>query len=274
MTVFDTLRAKYYYSRIRNAKQWGWFSWDPDDDVLDALHEVGIETQEMSITPSEYRTYFEKAEYRMRYPEYYPENLHEKSLEHFIAQELLQFTPDDVYIDIASQKSPAFRIYERLYGCRTYAQDLSYEPGIHGRRIGSSAESLPVPDAFATKLALHCSFEHFEGDSDIGFVREAARVLQVGGAFVIVPLYLSLRYSIVTDILCSGPQQTRFESDAKIFAVRGWGNCHSRFYDAAHLHKRIIQNASGLQIKIIYIKNRSDIHSSCYARFALLARRL
>ena len=58
---------------------------------------------------------------------------------------------------------------------------------------------MDVPDAFADKLFLHNSFEHFEGDADTGFVREAWRVLKPGGRVCIVPLYLSTRHQILTD---------------------------------------------------------------------------
>jgi hypothetical protein len=270
--MIATLPSMYYYARIRSPKHWGWLSGEAEDD--NALRQLGIETHQMSIAPSQHRAYFEKAEYGTRYPGYYPENIHEKSLEHFIAQQLLQLSPNDAYIDIASENSPVPEIYSRLYGCRTYAQDLAYEPGIHGSRIGGNASSLPVPDGFATKMGLHCSFEHFEGDSDIGFIRESTRVLRAGGSLVIVPLCLSPRYTVVTDPLVAGPQRVRFESDATVLAVKGFGNRHARFYDAAHLYKRVIQNASGLQITIIHLMNAGAVHASCYAQFALVAKKL
>ena len=69
---------------------------------------------------------------------------------------------------------------------------------MHDHKIGGDAASLPVPDGFATKMALHCSLEHFESDSDIRFFQEAHRVLSPGGKLVVVPLYLTERYFILT----------------------------------------------------------------------------
>jgi hypothetical protein len=71
-----------------------------------------------------------------------------------------------------------------------YRQDLSFPEGIVGNVIGGDTADMPVRDAFANKMALHCSFEHFENGSDIGFIREASRVLRNPGKLIIVPLYL------------------------------------------------------------------------------------
>ena len=49
---------------------------------------------------------------------------------------------------------------------------------------------MPLPEGVRDQDSSHCSFEHFEGDSDIGFIRETARVPRPGGAACIVPLYL------------------------------------------------------------------------------------
>jgi hypothetical protein len=38
--------------------------------------------------------------------------------------------------------------------------------------VGSDAAAMPLEDAFADRMALHCSFEHFEG-RDNRFVAEA-----------------------------------------------------------------------------------------------------
>lgn len=134
--------------------------------ILSRLANDGITVREVRVSPAEYHDYVERAGYRTRYSSYYPSNRAEKALEHFLAQRLLNLTSADVYIDVASERSPVPEIYQRLFGCRTYAQDLEYPGGINGGLIGGDAAAMPVPDGFATALGLHCSFEHFEGDSD------------------------------------------------------------------------------------------------------------
>jgi len=268
--------ARFYYKCLRNPKNFGWLQHDATENqkLINAVRELKVNIQDFVIDAEEYKQYFNQAEYATRYPRYYSKNIAEKSLEHFIAQKLLQLNPDDVYVDIASEGSPVPEIYHRLYGCMTYAQDLSYEPGIHGRKIGGNAASLPLADGSVTKIGLHCSFEHFEGSADGGFIREAERILRVGGVLIVVPLYLTTVYSIATDLLVPGATEVQFEDDAVVMAVTGWGNRHGRFYDPAHLCSRVLTSASKLEFTVFYLTNPQDIDKSCYARFALMARRV
>jgi len=238
------------------------------------LASSGIPVQDFYVNVEDYRDYFGRAGYFSRYPNYYPQYIREKSVEHFVAQHLLQLNPTDVYIDIASEGSPVPEIYQRLYGCRTYAQDLSYEPGIHDNRIGSNAASLPLPDGTATKIGLHCSFEHFEDDADSSFIREAARVLRVGGKIVIVPLYLASRYAVSTDLLASQVKRVSFERDALVMAVRGWGNRHGRFYDPHHLASRVLGATAEIVFRVLRIVNAKEIDETVYARFVLIGERI
>ena len=175
---------------------------------------------------------------------------------------------------IASEGSPVPEIYQRLYGCATYAQDLAYAPGLHGNRIGSDAAALPLPDGSVTGIALHCSLEHFERDSDTGFIREAARILRIGGKVVIVPLYLHSTYSVVTDPLVSRGAHVDFEPDAVVMAVKGWGNRHGRFYDPAHLAARILSGTQAMVFRLSRLTNAGEVSASAYARFALVGTRI
>jgi len=62
--------------------------------------------------------------------------------------------------------------------------------GFNGNTIGGNATDMLITDGVATKMALHCSFEHFEGDEDIRFIKEADKVLRGEGKMCILPLYL------------------------------------------------------------------------------------
>lgn len=267
--------ACYYYARLRSPKHFGWLprSQAENQAIADTLNKLGVHVRNFFVDVEEYKRYFSAAEYSMRYPNYYSACIAEKSLEHFIAQKLLQLSPEDVYVDIASEGSPVPEIYSRLYGCRAYAQDLSYESGIHGNRIGGNAASLPLENGSVTGMALHCSFEHFEGDSDSGFIREAARVLRIGGSIIVVPLYLSSYYTIVTDPLVSR-MKVHFEDDALVMAVTGWRNRHGRFYDPPHLCSRVLAKADNLEFTVFALNNTRAVNPSCYARFVLMARRI
>ena len=166
-------------------------------EILNAIHEsfskAGITVSDMKIDVEEYHNWIARAAYP---PQCYAEEgygrhvFSQKTLEHYIACKMLDLIKGDIYLDIASALSPLPDILPRLYGCQAYRQDLIYPAGINGNVIGSNAAKLPVPDAFADSMALHCSFEHFENKSDIEFIKEANRVLKPGGKLCIVPLYM------------------------------------------------------------------------------------
>ncbi|MGH9526530.1 MAG: methyltransferase domain-containing protein [Terriglobales bacterium] len=118
-------------------------------------------------------------------PTYY-----EKKLQYYLSAAALQLTPQDRLLDVASQGSAFPGYARRIVGCDVYRQDLIYPPG-RPHYLPGDAGSLPVEDGFFTAMTLHCSFEHFERDSDTRFIREAARVLRPGGRVCIVPLYMS-----------------------------------------------------------------------------------
>lgn len=269
----DDLLSRYNYFLTREPKKWGWVNsgHHVEQNIVSQLARVGIQLVDFNIDVAEYHAYFEQAEYTKRYPMYfYPKRIIEKSLEHFIAQKLLQLTPQDIYIDIASDHSPVPEIYHRLYGCKTFAQDLIYPPGLHDDRIGGNASELPFDEGAITKMALHCSFEHFEGDSDIGYIRECVRVLAPGGRVVIVPLYLSDTYGIHTNPLKARENPDVFETDAVVGFIKGWSHPFGRTYDPAHLWSRVIANGRGLDFTLFSIQNAKQVDESCYVRYALL----
>ena len=156
------------------------------NESIKELKKDGFNVIDFKINVTDSREYINSAEYH-KFPNYYhgdkASNFIEKSLEHYLAAKLLNLSEDDVYIDIANGNSPAPEIYHELYGCKVYKQDLAFPEGIHGNLIGGDAGDMPVEDGFATKMALHCLFEHFEQDSDIRFIKEASRVLRKGGNF-------------------------------------------------------------------------------------------
>jgi SAM-dependent methyltransferase len=238
--------------------------------LIRRLRRQGIPVVEYRIDQGDYRKYYLEGRYQEEFPDYYAFNLPEKSMEHYLAAKFLDLSPGEVYIDIASEHSPVPEIYTRLFGVKSYRQDLSYPAGLHGDMIGGDAANMPIPAEFADKMALHCSFEHFEGDSDIRFVLETARVLKPGGAVCFVPLYLHEEHAVVTDPAVAASSDVTFDSNATIYCVPGWGNRHGRFYGPEDLSRRIIQNLKGLFPVLYHISNSKDIDSSCYARFAML----
>lgn len=228
---------------------------------------------DFEIDVADYRKYIDASGYK-KFRNYFKggkaDYFAEKSLEHYLAAKLLNLSEKDIYIDVANANSPAPEIYHHLYGCNIYRQDLSFPEGINGNVIGGDASKMPVEDGFATKMALHCSFEHFEQDSDIRFIKEAARVLIKGGKLCIVPLYLFNKYAIQTDPAVLPKGGISFEPDAVLYCAKGWGSRHGRFYDIPHLVNRIKNNLSDLQLIIYFVKNEKEIDPTCYVKFIAL----
>ena len=245
------------------------------EDSIKKLTDQGISIIEMCINETKLNTFIQKAEYDFYYPTYYtnrPQVKLKKIKEHFVAADLLNLNKSDTYIDIASQYSPAPLVYERLFGGTVLRQDFDYPVGKHGRVLGGSAAKLEVESESASKMAMHCSFEHFEGDEDLLFIQEAERVLTKGGSLAIVPLYLCDEYFIRTNpyLWASLPNNEwpRFDAEAKIYCPKDAANRHERFYSSDKFIQRIVQNT---KMKVtIYSFGDSTSCSTGQLRFAAL----
>jgi len=243
-------------------------------EIWAGLQSKGLPCTELSLSTARFAEYFWQAEYVLRYPDYYRGNLPEKSLEHFIAIELLRPNAQTVFVDLASEGSPLPEIVRRRYQCESYAQDIMYPAGIHDNQIGGDACSMPMADGSLTAAALTCSLEHFEGDADTRLFRELVRVLRPGGRVVVVPLYMYIEPVIITDPTYSAPLDIPFDSGASIYCAQGWKNRHGRFYSPESLCSRLIERCPEMQFSAYHVIGaKEQIHPSTYVRFCLLGER-
>ena len=267
----EVLLWDYIYDSLPEPKVKKGYNSNPtiEHEIIGDLGKSKFEIVNFEIDVNDYYQYIKDANY-VSFPYYCDaakENFLQKSLQHYLAAKLLGLTRDDVYVDVACANSPASEIYHRLYGCKVYRQDLEFPEGIHGNVIGGNAGNMPLEDESVTKMALHCSFEHFEKNSDIEFIREANRVLCKGGKLCIVPLYLSNKYVVQTDPSILPFGGISFENDAILYCAKGWGARHARFYDVHHLIKRIRNNLNGFRLKIYVVQNGKEVTPSCYTKF-------
>ena len=73
-----------------------------DNDIKNDLFNLGLPVIDYKFDYDEYLNYLKEAEYR---DDYYRDNFLEKSVEHFISQDVLNIGGKDSYIDLASECS-------------------------------------------------------------------------------------------------------------------------------------------------------------------------
>jgi SAM-dependent methyltransferase len=181
----------------------------------------------------------------------------EKTLEYYLSCRFLEFDETDVLIDIAAQDCPfAFFVRSRV-GCRSYRQDLYYvadDPDAGD--IKGDATALPLPDGSISKVSLHNSIEHFDGDADIRLMRELRRVLRPGGRACLSPLFV--------------------EAEPREFVDTQWGRGaqFSRIYSPGTLADRLLRADLDLDATVFFVANAGEIAPECYLRyFMVLTRR-
>jgi SAM-dependent methyltransferase len=244
------------------------------EQIRAVAEQDGLVLTPLTVNAADYADYYQRAEYDRRYPDYYAGNRPEKTLEHYLSVQLLQLEKADVFIDLASEHSPLPEIVGRLFGCSSYSQDIMYPEGVYDRQIGGDACAMPVPDDFATKAALTCSLEHFEGDADRRLFVELARVLAPGGKVCVIPFYLYHEPAVQTDPVYSAAHAVPFDADARVFAAEGWGNRHGRFYSPRSFLERIAAPvADAFAFEYFWIGNAPEVHPGNYVRFAMVATR-
>jgi SAM-dependent methyltransferase len=201
-----------------------------------------------------------------RYPDPRPWVDAEKVLEYYISYTWLDLGPSDVFMDVAAQDCPFAFFVRDTVGCRVYRQDLYHlRQGVHGADVGGDATALPFRAGALSKLALHNSFEHFEGDADLRFIREAARVLRPGGKVCIVPLFVGEEYRVDTE---SGWIDARGKKH-----LWGVGARFARVYDPPALETRILGECGEFDVTVYLMENAPELDPACYVRHVLMLER-
>lgn len=281
-----TLAWDRYARQIRDPKviaQSGYHLRSPQErgeegERIDAsIRASGITHQDLALSLSAFQRYIGEADYWEEHQEYvslYENVIYEKMLEHYATLLLLEAdrlpAHPLIYMDVGSEDSAAPSVYRQLSGWQVYRQDLAYQPGIHGEYIGGSASEIPLPDESIHLMALHCAYEHFEGDSDVGLVREAQRLLKPGGRLVIVPLYLSDRDRIMTDPVVSVPAGMQFPDGVEVICVPGWWNRFGRLYSVETLQHRVLSQWTCGRAWLVRFLNSRSLHAQCHLAYGLV----
>ena len=249
-----------------------------DDELEYLLAESKINVKRHNINIESYHKYIAAAKYPQSYygggtdPE---NNFIEKSLEHYVTTELVTLSHETVFMDVAACTSPFSDIVKNLFGVKTsYQQDLVYEKGIHGNKIGGYAHETGLPSNSIDVITLHCSLEHFEGNSDELFFAEVNRLLKPGGQCIILPFYFAHTYTIHVDPAFNLLRNHHPVIDeAAQLRYCNWYQFHSRHYDVAQLKKRIINQMPSCSVTLHRVMNFRDVDARCYLRWILEIRK-
>ncbi len=235
------------------------------------LESVGVSVQPHAIDLAAYQRYLTQANYPKSYyggGEDVAANFTEKTLEHYVSTEFIDFGPETVFVDIAACTSPFYQLVRKLFGVKvSYQQDLIYTPGRNGDKIGGYASTLYLPDESVDAVTLHCSLEHFEGDSDTDFFRELERVLKPGGKAVILPFYLAHEYTIHVDPAYNllKNHHPKIDPEARL-RYCSWYQFFSRHYDPEALQTRVLSQTPQLALTVYRVSNFREVDPNSYLR--------
>lgn len=242
--------------------------------------ELGCEIKRIDVDFQDYKQWFGRVNYEKNYPKYVKEFpvgdlLNRKSLQHYLSIILFGIhkdkNHDGIYLDVASSNSAFPDILTGKYKVRkVYRQDWQYKKGIHGDRIGSNAMDIPLPGHSTDKISLHCSWEHFEENSDVEFFKEAHRILKKNGKLCIIPLYLAQEYFTITSPEIWPGKYSRvttvppkFEKGMIVCIMDRIKQRQQKYYDLKTLSEKVLQPYKDLfDFEILHFANHKD-HSGC-----------
>lgn len=248
-----------------------------DDRLEEALLKAHIPVSRHLIDIEAYWKYRENAPYPSDYfgggndPK---RNFTEKTLEHYLSSELKDLSTCKTLVDVAAATSPWTAVAAHFWPHLTcWKQDLVYSKNQiqNTFQIGGFAHEMNLPDNSVDLMTLHCSLEHFEGESDSLFFETASRILAPGGTLMIHPFYMAYEYTIHIDPAYNFLHQHRpiLDPQAKL-RIADWYQFFSRHYDLSTFQTRILKHCPKLSPRLIRIMNFKDVAPNCYLRWVLL----
>ena len=245
-----------------------------DDDLVENLKKTGVKVEQYAINTEGYQNYITETDYPLSYygggkdPK---QNFVEKTLEHYVSLSFLPLHQGASFMDIAAATSPFSDIIRSKYPVlKAYKQDLIFTSDFENNKIGGDAAHIPLPNDSIDAATLHCSLEHFEGQSDTLFFKEIERILKPGGRLVVLPFYLAYAYTNHVDPVFNllRGHRVQLDDDPRMqLRYAAWKQFFSRHYDPIALQKRILSNVPRLDLTIYRVTNFRDIDAGCYLRF-------
>lgn len=186
---------------------------------------------------------------------------HKKLIEFYATFHLLNPKEEHVFMDAAGGANGYLR---RLRCKKRILQNLRIGgktkdilgPGVD--YIEGNAASIPLPDESVNLISCHHSFEHFQKEADIAFVKEVQRLLKVTGRCCIVPLFIANRYAEITSRL-----SFQFKFDKRSLRIidptaRIPGRYYARVYDLSAFQQRVLKHIDQSRFKVEIFELRLD----------------
>jgi hypothetical protein len=263
-THIEWLRRRHEFTVVKPGQV-------PDKFLLYQLSCYGIPIRSVTIDKTDQEKWLGKVDYPAHYPDYCKEYssssfLPTKTLQHYLSLNGRTLTADSTTLDVASCHSPLPQIVHRLYGAKAYRQDQIYPSGLKDDMIGGDATNIPLPNNALDLITLHCSWEHFENDADILFIREAFRLLKPGGTLWIGPLYMDVQDVVVTSphIWTSKYQEKAlpplFSKTAALYFDESICQRHGKFISPKSLYEDFVRPLSAYaNFSIEHYENHGDV---------------
>lgn len=246
--------------------------------LKERLRTLDIPVEDVDINIADFERWCKQtARLRRHYQQDGTEGMH-RCLQHYLVSSVLEIGPGDVYIDVGAQQSPFAAILNRR-GVRAYRLDLAYGEGIRGIDIGADGADTKLPDGFASVMSIQDAFQHFVGDADTRFVKEAARVLNAKGRLGIIPLYVDECSFVTVNPFCD-VRRLPLDPDARrVWREDGVEVDFARHYSPESFKRRIYaQVPETMTGRVLHFRNLGEVMQrypgqSFYSFFMLYCER-
>jgi SAM-dependent methyltransferase len=203
----------------------------------------GVEIRTLDISSTEYREFVGLDELK-RYQGY--DFAHSKVLEYLTSYKLLEINSNSTVLDAGGGFGRYVKSLKELKNPhKIYCIDPLDSSGTRDgvTFIKGSVSSINLPSGSLTSISCHHSFEHFRGNVDVEFIKEACRLLKAGGKTCIVPFFLCNRYSEIWNKI----PEKKFDKNAytiysPLETFPGWGSYErfARVYDLKAVTTRLL----------------------------------
>lgn len=269
-------KGDYYHWNVRKAPRYSNPTTPELTQIETELSDAGVEVYDYTPNHEDFIA-FQAANY---FPLDYHGGINgpvweEKLLEHWISAErlgLMNYQPDDVYVDVAAGNSPWAKAVRERLGISAFAIDLEIGAAFNDLtyyRV-ENATKTKFADASVKGASLQCAYEMFMNDDDINLIKELARILQPEGKAVIAPLYMHTHYCSFSTPEYYGKGYS--DPAAKEYVYPGmFGVPSSRKYDAKELMSRVLVTIEslGMSYKLLVLRGKADYGKDIYCHFIL-----